>query len=246
MVCGVLYAAQGLAVWLSEPPFSLSIPYLDRASNLTIQTLVNVTDVVLLVGALAAVAPLYTLHRGAYGMGGAYGMAGTLFSLAAFVGFALLIVLGLGDVFQGFRSLSSTLLIWGHTLTLLGGVGLGAVTIAVRMLPRWCGVALIVGTLSLEPAALLGELFVTLTGVAWAVVGPNSPQGCGELGLPRIPRTRSSVNSAFPRSHWVGACRTQDGVRWWGRRSLGPRQSGKKGRATGCAVHWLCCDHAKG
>jgi hypothetical protein len=165
IVCGVLYAAQGLAVWLSEPPFSLGIPYLDRASNLTIQTIVNVTDVVLLVGALAAVATLYTLHRGAYGM------AGTLFSLAAFVGFALLIVLGLGDVFQGFRSLSSTPLIWGHTLALLGGVGLGAVTIAVRVLPRWCGVALIVGTLSLEPAALLGELFVTLTGVAWAVVG---------------------------------------------------------------------------
>jgi hypothetical protein len=46
MVCGVLYAAQGLAVWLSKPPFSLSIPYLDWASNLTIQTLVNVTDVV--------------------------------------------------------------------------------------------------------------------------------------------------------------------------------------------------------
>src|SRR5215204_188900 len=34
MVCGVLYAAQGLTVWLSEPPFSLSIPYLDSASDL--------------------------------------------------------------------------------------------------------------------------------------------------------------------------------------------------------------------
>ena len=70
MVSGVLYAAQGLAVWLSEPPFSLSILYLDSASNLTCQTLVNVTDVVLLVGALAAVATLPALHRGSYGMTG--------------------------------------------------------------------------------------------------------------------------------------------------------------------------------
>ena len=168
IVCGVLYAAQGLTVWLSEPPFSLSIPYLDSASDLTIQTLVNVTDVVLLVGALVAVAALavlYILHRGVYGL------AGTLVSLVAFVSLAFLIVFGLGDVFQWFLSWSSELLIWSARLATLGGIGLGALTIAVGVLPRWGGVALMVGSLSLQPAALLGELFVALAGVAWATVG---------------------------------------------------------------------------
>src|ERR687885_2160733 len=110
IVCGVLYAAQGLIVWLSEPPFSLSIPYLDSASDLTWQTMVNVSDVVFLVGALvavAALATLYILH------GGINGIAGALVSLVALVGLAILIVLGLGDVFQWFRSWSSTPLIWG-------------------------------------------------------------------------------------------------------------------------------------
>ena len=168
IVCGVLYAAQGLTVWLKEPPFSLSIPYLDSASDLTWQTLVNVTDVVLLVGALVAVAALavlYILHRGVYRL------AGTLVSLVAFVSLGFLIVFGLGDVFQWSFGLGLELLIWSARLATLGGIGLGALTIAVGVLPRWGGVALIVGSLSLQPAALLGELFVALAGVAWATVG---------------------------------------------------------------------------
>jgi drug/metabolite transporter (DMT)-like permease len=170
MVCGVLYAAQGLTVWLSEPPFSLSIPYLDSASDLTWQTLVNVSDVVFLVGALvavAALAPLYILH------GGVNGIAGALVSLVAFAGLALLVMFGLGDVFEWFRSWSSTPLIWGTLLATLGGMFLGTITLVLRALPGWgwCGVALIIGGLSLAPAALGGELFATLAGVAWATVG---------------------------------------------------------------------------
>src|SRR5215203_3642160 len=147
IVCGVLYAAQGLVVWSSEPPFSLSIPYLSRASDLTWQTLVNVTDVVLLVGALVAVATLailYILH------GGVYGLAGTLLSLVAFVSLALLIMFGLGDVFPWFRSWSSGPLIVGAMLATLGGRGLVALTVSVGVLPRWGWVALIVGSLSLS------------------------------------------------------------------------------------------------
>src|SRR5919199_5659888 len=129
IVCGVLYAAQGLIVWLSEPPFSLSIPYLDSASDITWQTLVNVSDVVFLVGALVAVAALATLfilHEGVNGI------AGTLVSLVTFVGLALLVVFGLGDVFQWFRSWSSTLLIWSTALATLGGMFLGTMTIVLR------------------------------------------------------------------------------------------------------------------
>jgi hypothetical protein len=166
MVCGVLYAAQGLTVWVSEPPFSLSIPYLDRASDLTWQTLVNVTDVVLLVGALAAVATLPALHNR-----GSYRITVTLVSLATFIGLAILLVLGLGDVFEWFRSLSSKPLLWGFNLAVFGAMGLGAVTIVARVLPLWCGVALIVGGPSVVAAGLLGELSAAIAGVAWATVG---------------------------------------------------------------------------
>src|SRR5919199_6638478 len=137
MVCGVLYAAQGLTVWLSEPPFSLSIPYLDSASDITWQTLVNVSDVVFLVGALVAVAALATLfilHEGVNGI------AGALVSLVAFVGLALLVVFGLGDVFQWFRSWSSSpLILVGDMLATLGGAFLGIVSVESRVLPRWGG-----------------------------------------------------------------------------------------------------------
>ena len=45
IVGGVLYAVQGLAVWLWQPPFSLSVPYLNSASDQAIQNLVNVTHI---------------------------------------------------------------------------------------------------------------------------------------------------------------------------------------------------------
>jgi hypothetical protein len=167
MVCGVLYAAQGLTVWLSEPPFSLSIPYLGSASDLTWQTLVNVTDVVLLVGALAAVATLPALHSR-----GSYRITVALVSLGTFIGLAILLVLGLGDVFQWFRSLSSSKpLIWGFNLAAFGRMGLGAVTIGARVLPLWCGVALVVGGPGVVLAGLGGELWAAIAGVAWATVG---------------------------------------------------------------------------
>jgi hypothetical protein len=114
---------------------------------------------------VAALAILYILH------GGVYGLAGTLVSLVAFAGLALLVVLGLGDVFQWFRSWSSTPLVWGSLLATLGGIGLGALTIAVRVLPRWGGIALIVGGLSVILAGLAGELWAAIAGLAWATAG---------------------------------------------------------------------------
>jgi hypothetical protein len=167
IVGGVLYAAQGLAVWLWEPPFSLSVPYLNSVSDLAIQNLVNVSDIFPIVGALVVVVALPALHRDSYAI------LVTLVSLVAFVGLVLLLVTGLGAVLSSFQYWisTSTPLDWGITLTALGGIGLGALTLAARVLPWWCGAALIVGGVGFGPAALLGELFVTLAGVAWALVG---------------------------------------------------------------------------
>lgn len=64
MMGGLASATTGLAVWLSEPPCSWTIPYLDSAGNAAIQTLVNVSNVFLIAGVLAAVAALHTLHGG--------------------------------------------------------------------------------------------------------------------------------------------------------------------------------------
>lgn len=64
MVGGFAATTTGLAIWLSEPPYSWSIPYLDSASNAAIQTLVNVSDVLLIAGALTAIVALHTLHGG--------------------------------------------------------------------------------------------------------------------------------------------------------------------------------------
>lgn len=69
-------------------------------------------------------------------------------------------------------------LYWYVTLPLLaimlvglGGIGLGVATIAARVLPWWCGVALIAGSFGFAFAALFGELWGVLVGLAWALVG---------------------------------------------------------------------------
>jgi hypothetical protein len=164
IVGGLFAAMSGLAIWLSEPPFFWTIPYLDSASNRVIQTFVNVSDVFLLAGALAALAALHALHRGFYGM------AGALAFLVASAGVALLLVLSLGDVLR-WTTWFSTSPLGGFTLAALGGMGLGVVGMLRRVVPWWCGVALIVGSPSLAFAGLLGELFTAIAGVAWALVG---------------------------------------------------------------------------
>jgi hypothetical protein len=164
MVGGLAATTMGLAIWLSEPPYSRSIPYLDSASNAAIQTLVNVSDVLLIAGALAAIAALHTLH------GGFYEMTGTLVSLVAFVGVVVLLLLGLGDVLR-WSPWFSTSPVGGYTLAASGGMGLGVVTMVRRVAPWWCGIALIVGSPGLAFAGLLGELFAAVVGAAWALVG---------------------------------------------------------------------------
>jgi len=164
MVGGFVATVTGLAGWLSEPPYLWGIPYLDSAGNPAIQTLVNVSDVLLIAGALAAIAALHALH------GGFYDTTGTLVSLAVFVGLALLLVLALGDVLR-WSPRFSTSPFGGYTLAALGGMGLGVVTLVRRVMPRWCGIALIVGSPGLAFAGLLGELFSAMAGAAWALVG---------------------------------------------------------------------------
>ena len=161
MVGSVAYAMANLALWLSEPPISELIRRLDR--DRTIQTLDDIFFVSLVLGALAALVSLYTLHAERYGMMGA------LVSLAAFGGLALSLVGALGDVLRLNWYITSPLT--DLMLVGLGGIGLGVVTIAARVLPWWCGGALIVGGPGFAFAALFGELWGVLVGTAWSLVG---------------------------------------------------------------------------
>jgi hypothetical protein len=176
MVCGVLYAALGLTVFAH-----LNSGNKLSASEELAWRLANVSDVVFLVGALVAVAALATLcilH------GGGSRLAGTLVSLATFVGLTFLVVFALDDVFRWFGlgyvfMWSGSTLIGGMMMATFGGLMLGAMSMIVEVLPVWGGVALIVGSLSLGPTALIGDLFVpseyfvfvALAGVAWATIG---------------------------------------------------------------------------
>jgi hypothetical protein len=114
----------------------------------------------LLLGALAAIAGLHALQRRRYGW------AGVLASLVAFLGVALILVGVVTETLAGpaFEP-SLVFLIPGSLVATVGLVALGAVTMAARVLPWWCGASIIAGS---PPVAIL---FGTLVGVAWVLVG---------------------------------------------------------------------------
>jgi hypothetical protein len=114
----------------------------------------NLPFALLLVGAAASIVALHVLHKDL--PRDRYGPLGLLASVMAVAGAGLLLVGG-SAIFLGL------LLVTG------GLVALAVVTMGAGVLPRWCGVALIVGNPVL---VLLGEAWMaTLVGAAWAVVG---------------------------------------------------------------------------
>lgn len=114
----------------------------------------------MLVGAMAAIAGLHILQRERYGL---LGMSA---SLVAFVGVAVILVGGLADLLVGQRYPAvADILIVGALMATVGIVALGTVTIVVKVLPRWCGISLILGS---PPFAIF---FGSSIGVAWALVG---------------------------------------------------------------------------
>ena len=115
----------------------------------------------LLVGAMttvAAMAVLYSLQRERYGP------LGTLTSLVAFFGVALILVGELG--------LGTGALLTGLLLATLVTPVLGIITIAGKVLPWWGGAALIAGSpLFVLLAAVRSTILGLLGGAAWVLVG---------------------------------------------------------------------------
>jgi hypothetical protein len=131
----------------------------------------------LALGAMAATVALHALQKRHYGSPGA------LASLTTFVGLAMVFASAparwLGWPVEGAAII---LLLLGLLATFAGMLALGAVTVRGRVMPLWCGVALLVGSLGFG-GGLVGDwvlgasgtgYFVAvalLQGVPWIVVG---------------------------------------------------------------------------
>ena len=142
----------------------------------------------LLIGVLAGIVALHLIQRRHYGR------LGVLASIAAIGGIAMVVI---GYLVSGLDSdtafaMSIPLLTVGVVVASTGIVLLGIATIAARVLPRWCGIALIAGSppvvailfMFLAPLAMLG-----LPGEIglWLATVPSERQRC-RLGNLRADR----------------------------------------------------------
>ncbi len=132
--------------------------------------------VVAQVGTMVGIAGLHALQRGRHGPRG--GLASFAY-LAAFIGTALILVSAAALALVGQSAGQAAFLVAlnvsfvGFLAALAGLVLLGAVTLQARVLPRWCGVLLIVGIpVSLAPLILGGNpMGLILLGTIWVLVG---------------------------------------------------------------------------
>jgi hypothetical protein len=112
-----------------------------------------------------------------------YGLPGAVASLAAFVGLAMYLV-GAGvayardDFFLAFPA-TIFLVVIGLLLVTGGLIALGILTMNARVLPWWCGVALIAGNPLI--GFFLAIWFGGLLGVPWLVVGYAIFRAAGRL-----------------------------------------------------------------
>ena len=161
MVSGVSYATLGFMTWLCTPNCPRSSGYVVLAFF-----------VLLVFGAMVALASLHAIQRERYGL------LGTLAFLVAIVGVAmifvsesrsLILVLWLGSPGAGGVS---WLFIIGLLVATVGLIAYGVATITATVLPWWCGVALIAGSPFVGLFLyLFSPVEESLLGVPWVLVG---------------------------------------------------------------------------
>jgi hypothetical protein len=147
VVGGIVYAALTLLIPFLEPMFFSLLG----------------------LGIMVAVAALHLLHRERYGL------PGTLASLTIFIGVVLILGSNLGFTEGLPWPLPERIFMVGVVVGALGMVALAIATITARVLPWWCGAALMVGGFGFAGSVLAlswtGFFLGLLVGVAWAVVG---------------------------------------------------------------------------
>lgn len=178
MVGGVLYAGVGLLEkrLAEDLVFTGNIGY-------------RIIVVSLPLGTMAAIVALYALHRERYGRAGTVLCLTAVLGLALATGALILRVLAAYPIyaFPGDPAYLAWIFSWPIVLGLLvataGMVPLGILSVAWRILPPWCAIALMVGSplgvfyLTMIPTAALlggsplGRALQALGGVPCAVVG---------------------------------------------------------------------------
>jgi hypothetical protein len=153
-ILGLLYVLQAWGITLDFTAMALQKGHYEGP-----------VSTMLFIGVLVAIPALHFTQRRYYGGGGA------LFSAAAFAGLVLIPV----GWFMPSVAVGAPLAIAGVLAASVGIVGLGIVTITTRVLPRWCGIALIAGS---PPG--VGIVFGAIIPLV-AMVG-NLPPGSGQIG----------------------------------------------------------------
>ena len=187
MVAGVAYAVQGLLV---PPLVRLLVPkdavQMDPAlkeegippekviPGATIIGDINTVFLVLLIlSVMVLIAAVHALQVESYGPGAVERIGlGALTILPSIVGLALILVGYLGDtgglryqVLADLRSMALNLELLGWVVATVGLLVLAVVTLIVRVLPWWAGVAMIAGN------PLIALFLGPLLGVPWTLVG---------------------------------------------------------------------------
>ena len=157
---GVVFFAATVGSWVLVNPLGVVLD--DESYIAPIFALLPLVAMV----AVASIAALYTR------VGGRRGWLASAASVLSFVGLAMVLVYVL-TVMLGLLSFSvpEELVLLGMLLATVGLVALGLLVINVggRVLPWWCGAALVAGS---PPFAFLGPLWGgVLLGGAWALVG---------------------------------------------------------------------------
>jgi hypothetical protein len=180
MVGGVIYATLGWVIFLRAPNLPESIGFIQSA-----------LFILLLLGAMAAIAALHALQRQRHGWART-----TVASLIAFIGAVLILVGGLGELLASSPAdrttewyyMTGNFLLVGLLVATVGIIALGIFTLEAGVLPWWCGVALIAGSPFIGFFLYLFEL-EGLVGAPWVVVGFAVFRAAGQR-TERPPRVR--------------------------------------------------------
>jgi hypothetical protein len=155
MVGGIALVILGLVTWLCIPNCPRSLGYI-----------ASVFFVLLVLGAMAAIAALHLLQRERYGL------LGTLAFLVAFVGVAMIFVDQLRNLVNPDVADVGWLFLIGLLVATVGIISYAVVTLRAEVVPWWCGAALIAGSPLIGLFLyLFSPVEDLLLGIPWIVVG---------------------------------------------------------------------------
>jgi hypothetical protein len=206
MVAGVAYAVQGLlvpplvrllvskdAVQMDPALIEEDIPPEKVIPGATIIGGINTVFFVLLIlSVMVLIAAVHALQVESYGPGAIERIGlGALTGFPSIVGLAFILVGYVGDigglryqVLEDLRYVAQNLELLGFVVATVGLLVLAIVTLVIRALPWWAGLAMIAGN------PLIALFLGPLLGFPWALVGyavlraatrkPSSPHGCGK------------------------------------------------------------------